>query len=55
MLVHRICRLTAACEEAIEFYREAIGFAETRMMMRFKEKPEPLRQVWSGPVRRTKS
>jgi len=28
------------CEEAIEFYRKALG-AELRMMMRFKESPEP--------------
>jgi PhnB protein len=28
------------CEEAIEFYKEALG-AEVEMMMRFKESPEP--------------
>jgi len=28
------------CEEAIEFYRKALG-AEVTMMMRFKESPEP--------------
>jgi PhnB protein len=28
------------CEEAIEFYRKALG-AEVEMMMRFKESPEP--------------
>ena len=28
------------CEEAIEFYRAAVG-AEVTMMMRFKESPEP--------------
>jgi PhnB protein len=28
------------CEEAIEFYRRALG-AEIEMMMRFKESPEP--------------
>jgi PhnB protein len=28
------------CEEAIEFYRRALG-AEVMMMMRFKESPEP--------------
>jgi PhnB protein len=28
------------CEEAIEFYRKALG-AEIEMMMRFKESPEP--------------
>jgi PhnB protein len=30
-----------SCEEAIEFYRKALG-AEVEMMMRFKESPEPL-------------
>jgi len=29
------------CEEAIEFYRKAIG-AKVDMMMRFKESPEPM-------------
>jgi PhnB protein len=29
-----------SCEEAIEFYRKALG-AEVEMMMRFKESPEP--------------
>jgi len=28
------------CEEAVEFYRKALG-AEVQMMMRFKESPEP--------------
>jgi PhnB protein len=28
------------CEQAVEFYRKAIG-AEVEMMMRFKESPEP--------------
>jgi PhnB protein len=28
------------CEEAIEFYRKALG-AEVQMLMRFKESPEP--------------
>lgn len=28
------------CEEAIEFYRKALG-AEVRMLMRFKDNPEP--------------
>ena len=28
------------CEEAIEFYRKAVG-AEVQMLMRFKESPEP--------------
>src|SRR5437660_11915835 len=29
-----------SCEQAIEFYRKALG-AEVEMMMRFKESPEP--------------
>jgi PhnB protein len=29
-----------SCEQAIEFYRQALG-AEVEMMMRFKESPEP--------------
>lgn len=28
------------CEQAVEFYRQALG-AEVQMMMRFKESPEP--------------
>src|SRR5215204_6110612 len=28
------------CEQAVEFYRKALG-AEVEMMMRFKESPEP--------------
>lgn len=32
------------CEEAIEFYKRALG-AEVQMMMRFKESPEPQRQL----------
>src|SRR5829696_2435986 len=28
------------CEEAVEFYRKALG-AEVEMMMRFKDSPEP--------------
>jgi PhnB protein len=29
-----------SCEEAVEFYRKALG-AEVQMMMRFKDSPEP--------------
>jgi len=32
--------LNGSCEEAVEFYRKALG-AEVEMMMRFKESPEP--------------
>src|SRR5262245_28784814 len=31
---------TGSCEEALEFYRKALG-AEVQMLMRFKESPEP--------------
>ena len=31
---------TGNCEQAVEFYRKALG-AEVEMMMRFKESPEP--------------
>jgi PhnB protein len=31
-----------SCEQAVEFYRKALG-AEVEMMMRYKESPEPVR------------
>ena len=31
------------CEEAIQFYKKAVG-AEVKMMMRFKDSPEPPRE-----------
>jgi uncharacterized glyoxalase superfamily protein PhnB len=54
MLVQPYLSFDGRCEEAIEFYRKALG-AQTTMLMRFKESPEPLRPVWPRPVRRTKS
>lgn len=36
------------CEEAIEFYRQAIG-AEVEMMMRFKDSPEPCQPGMLAP------
>ena len=33
------------CEEAIEFYKKALG-AEVLMLMRYKESPEPPRPAW---------
>ncbi len=36
------------CDEAVAFYREAVG-AEVQMLMRFKESPEPC-----APARRKK-
>ena|SRR5689334_19799416 len=40
MQVHPYLFFDGRCEEAIEFYRKALG-AEVVMMMRFKESPEP--------------
>ena len=40
MLVQPYLSFNGRCEEAIEFYRKAVG-AEVVMMMRFKESPEP--------------
>ena len=39
------------CEEALEFYRGAIG-ATVEMMMRFKESPDPMPPGTLPPVRR---
>jgi PhnB protein len=41
MLVQSYLFFNGRCEEAIEFYRKALG-AEVKMMMRFKENPEPM-------------
>jgi PhnB protein len=40
MLVQPYLFLDGRCEEAIEFYRKALG-AEVEMLMRFKDSPEP--------------
>ena len=40
MLVQTYLSFEGRCEEAIEFYRRAVG-AEVLMLMRFKESPEP--------------
>src|SRR3712207_779241 len=40
MLVEPYLFFGGRCEEALEFYRTAIG-AEVEMIMRFKESPEP--------------
>ena len=41
---HRVIQpylfFNGACEQAVEFYKKALG-AEVEMMMRFKESPEP--------------
>jgi PhnB protein len=41
------------CEEAIEFYRKAIG-AEVQMLMRFKDAPEPHGPEHSSPANANK-
>jgi len=40
MLVQAYLNFDGRCEEALEFYRNALG-AEVQMLMRFKESPEP--------------
>ena len=42
------------CEEAIEFYRRALG-AEVEMLMRYKESPEPPQPGWLPPGSENKS
>ena len=41
MLVQPYLFFDGRCEEALEFYRAALG-AEVTMLMRFKENPEPM-------------
>lgn len=40
MQIHPYLFFDGRCEEAIEFYRQALG-AEVTMLMRFKDSPEP--------------
>src|SRR5262249_29740015 len=40
MLVQTYLSFEGRCEEAIEFYKRAVG-AEVQMLMRFKDSPEP--------------
>jgi PhnB protein len=40
MQVQPYLMFNGRCEDAIEFYRKAVG-AETKMLMRFKESPDP--------------
>ena len=42
------------CEEAIEFYKKALG-AEVLMLMRYKESPEPRRRGWCRRAGTTRS
>ena len=39
-LVESYLFFNGSCEQALEFYRKALG-AEVQMMMRYKESPEP--------------
>lgn len=39
-LIHPYLFFAGCCEEAIEFYKQAIG-AEVQFLMRFKDSPEP--------------
>ena len=41
------------CEEAVEFYRSALG-AEVTMLMRFKDCPDRTLPAWSRPAPRTR-
>jgi PhnB protein len=40
MLVQSYLNFEGRCEEALEFYKKAVG-AEVQMLMRFKDSPEP--------------
>ena len=42
------------CEEAIEFYKKALG-AEVKMMMRIKDSPEPPPPAGLRPAATTRS
>jgi len=41
------------CEEAVEFYRKALG-AEVAMLTRFKDSPSLLNPVWCRPGQKTR-
>ena len=41
------------CEEAVEFYRRALG-AEGTMLMRWKDHPGPSNRAWSRRAVRTR-
>jgi PhnB protein len=47
MIVQSYLMFNGRCEEAIEFYRKALG-AQVTMMMRFKENPEPMADGCAG-------
>ena len=41
------------CEEAVEFYRKALG-AEVTMLVRFKDGPSLISPAWYRPGRKTR-
>jgi PhnB protein len=47
-VIHPYLDFDGRCEEALDFYRKAVG-AEVLMLMRFKDAPEPAR-AQCGPV-----
>ena len=53
MLIQAYLFFDGRCEEAIEFYREALG-AEVTMLMRFKEAPEAPAPGMCRPAPRTR-
>ena len=47
MIVQSYLMFNGRCEEAIEFYRKALG-AQVTMMMRFKENPDSMAEGCAG-------
>ncbi|MGH8619410.1 MAG: VOC family protein [Burkholderiales bacterium] len=48
MLVQAYVFFDGRCEEAIEFYKQAVG-AKVEMLMRFKDNPDPSQAGCGGP------
>ncbi len=53
MLLQPYLFFDGRCEEAIEFYRQALG-AELDMLMRVKDCPEPVQACMEGPDKENK-
>ena len=53
MQVQHYLNFDGRCEEALEFYRRALG-AEVTALMRFKDSPEPCASGEGPRCRRTK-
>jgi len=53
MLIQPYLFFAGRCEEALEFYKKALG-AKVEMLMRYKESPDPLPREWWRRVLRTK-